>query len=1235
GDVSVDEGGNATITATVDNAPQTDLTLNLSNGETVTIAAGTTTGSATFAVQGDDPYVDGGSFTVGIDSATGGNYENLNTDDTATVTVSDTVDTTTVTLGDVSVDEGTGQATITASVDHPVTGSDLVITLDNGQTVTIPAGQSSAASTPFDVQGDDVYNDGGSYTVGIESVAGGNYEDLDISGTATVTVSDTVDTTHVSITGDTSVTEGETATYTISLDNPAHDTVTIDVEYSGTAANGTDFHGVTQVTIANGQSSTTLDLTTIDDNLSEGTENVVITLKNPVGGNFENIAVSATNGAITTDILDNDASITSGLGGTLYEAALSDGSGDDIPEGAGSSVTSTFTVEDPGNVVDAITITPPSGTTVSLDTSGGFETLVGHSSDMDLDGDGENDATLTIDSYNSDTGTFTYTLQLTDAVDNTQQTDPMQQAHDLDFSLSFGVVDGTTTLDTASTDFHVADDNPIAPSYEVAIPESTDTSQVTNILITLDTSGSMQWDQNGNTIPWNDTTTKSRLEMAVDSIKELAAAYDENGGFNIQIVTFAYNGVAAPTTFTDLTSLSNYLDTLSAGGGTEYDDAIAKAKQVWSTIAADSSINSGNSVAYFISDGQPNSGHELNSSEQSAWEDFVDQNFSTSYAIGIGSSAPSDADLKSIAHTPGGYSGDVDDAIFTVSNLDDLTATLVSTVEQTSTGDALINSEEGRTLGADDDGNPTLLSLSYDLGDGNGVHNLTFDPSNPDAVQTITLEHGAVLEINGHGEYTYTAGIVDSDYSVDFTYTVQDGDGSQATGVVTFTSQDMDAAGALLAVDDAAHGVEGQIQTNTIDDVYIVPDYFGSAQDFEGEVSTQSFAVNGLATDAVTVSAEVAVMNYRHGDTLTVRLVDSEGNTVAGSEQSFTRSGTYSFDLAASGEYHLVMFGDDTTRDPSMWATLEEVRLDGALATYTEMTGSTDPAPGNVLDNDMASGALTVTEISFAGETHDVTAGGIDIDGSYGTLHINQDGSYTYTQHDGDLGFVDLNDTFTYTVFNGTTTDQADLTIHLTSSHNDASAHTVIGTDSGETLNGTTGADILDGGDGNDVLYGLAGDDLLLGGAGNDTLYGGDGNDTLYGGAGDDVMTTGNGDNSVYAGSGDDMVTLGNGADTIFINPDYIGDGGGSLTVHGFEGSDSLNLSPSLANMDVDIQSSTTDPGALVLTFSGVDGGSDDLVVSLMGVIPTTADIHEHYDPSVVTDDINTVIQDIINSANN
>ena len=181
-DVTVDEGtGTATIKATVSNAVTgSDLVITLSNGATVTIPVGATFADSTaFAIQGEDPYVDGGSTTVSISGTTGGNFEDLDTSDTATVTVEDTIDTTTVTLDDVTVDEG-DSATITATVNNAVEGSALVLLLSNGAQVTIAVGSTTGVSTNFTPTA--------SSTVSIQSATGGTFEAINSSDTANVSV---------------------------------------------------------------------------------------------------------------------------------------------------------------------------------------------------------------------------------------------------------------------------------------------------------------------------------------------------------------------------------------------------------------------------------------------------------------------------------------------------------------------------------------------------------------------------------------------------------------------------------------------------------------------------------------------------------------------------------------------------------------------------------------------------------------------------------------------------------------------------------------------------------------------------------------------------------------------------------------------------------------------------------------------------------------------------------------
>jgi surface adhesion protein len=141
---SVAEGGSITYTATLTNAAGSPVTVTLSNGAVITIEAGKTTGTVTVPAPADDVYKDAGKVEVTIKDATGGNFENLVPSTVPAVTeVTDTIDTSTVKLTDTSVAEG-GTVTYTATVGAPVTGSPVVVTLANGQTITIEVGKPPA-----------------------------------------------------------------------------------------------------------------------------------------------------------------------------------------------------------------------------------------------------------------------------------------------------------------------------------------------------------------------------------------------------------------------------------------------------------------------------------------------------------------------------------------------------------------------------------------------------------------------------------------------------------------------------------------------------------------------------------------------------------------------------------------------------------------------------------------------------------------------------------------------------------------------------------------------------------------------------------------------------------------------------------------------------------------------------------------------------------------------------------
>ena len=71
------EGGSIVYTANLTHAAGTPVTVTLSNGAVITIAADATSGSVTVEAPKDDAYIDAGKVSATISTATGGNFENL------------------------------------------------------------------------------------------------------------------------------------------------------------------------------------------------------------------------------------------------------------------------------------------------------------------------------------------------------------------------------------------------------------------------------------------------------------------------------------------------------------------------------------------------------------------------------------------------------------------------------------------------------------------------------------------------------------------------------------------------------------------------------------------------------------------------------------------------------------------------------------------------------------------------------------------------------------------------------------------------------------------------------------------------------------------------------------------------------------------------------------------------------------------------------------------------------
>ncbi|MFY9079588.1 hypothetical protein OZY32_07285, partial [Aliarcobacter cryaerophilus] len=207
-----------------------------------------------------------------------------------------------ITLSDPIVKEG-NQITIVATVTNPPQ-TDLIITLNNGQTITISAGQTTGSTTFTNPNGEDVYKDGETLNYTITGTTGGNYVSLDTSDSSVVTIEDTEDTTTVKITG-TDTTEGGKATFELELSNKPQ---------TGTTATGkveVDGKSYDVTFDADGKATLTVDVKANDVYNGEPTLTAKVTEIS--GGNFEKVNPNA---QTTITVKDTEDTTTVKITGT-------------------------------------------------------------------------------------------------------------------------------------------------------------------------------------------------------------------------------------------------------------------------------------------------------------------------------------------------------------------------------------------------------------------------------------------------------------------------------------------------------------------------------------------------------------------------------------------------------------------------------------------------------------------------------------------------------------------------------------------------------------------------------------------------------------------------------------------------------------------------------------------------------------------------------------------------------
>ena len=293
----------------------------------------------------------------------------------------------------------------------------------------------------------------------------------------------------------------------------------------------------------------------------------------------------------------------------------------------------------------------------------------------------------------------------------------------------------------------VIDDTPVANAVSKSIVES---GVDTNLMLILDISGSMD---NASGL-----TGLSRLDLMKAAALELLEQYDNAGNVSVRIITFADSGTEHGAVWESVASARNFILTLGADNGTNYDAAVAAATNAFADSGKLATPGVRN-VSYFLSDGDPDPDSTgLDSTEEATWTTFLNANDIQSIAVGIGSGIPNTNQLNPVAYDGRGAGTNTNGSI--VIDPSQLEASLVTSALTTSGN---LGADGGNGFGADGgyvksitvDGTSYTYTASTDTLVTVGTNHGTFDTVTNQL--TIALNSGASFVIDlDNGEYTYT-----------------------------------------------------------------------------------------------------------------------------------------------------------------------------------------------------------------------------------------------------------------------------------------------------------------------------------------------------------------------------------------------------------------------------------------------------------------------------------------------
>ena len=356
-----EDGGASTLTATLSTATYADVTVALGAAGTassttdysytssITISAGSTTGTSTLTATADDIFDAASNETaiISISSVSGGSAtESGSQSQTITITDAETAPTVTLAIADATITEGASSKTITATLSGK-TYANVAVAISTSGTATegtdyttisdiaVSAG-STTGTAIFAVTDDSTYEGSETATVSIGSVNGGSASAAGSGTSFNVTLSDNESAPTVSLSAN-SLTIGEdgsAVTVTATLSGIADEAVTVPLNTSGTAIEGTDYATMSNITISAGATTGSTTITPTDDNISESNETIIVSMGTLSGANASNGSPTSLSFTLTDD--ESAPSITL----TSSATSIAENSGSPLTISVASSVTS-------------------------------------------------------------------------------------------------------------------------------------------------------------------------------------------------------------------------------------------------------------------------------------------------------------------------------------------------------------------------------------------------------------------------------------------------------------------------------------------------------------------------------------------------------------------------------------------------------------------------------------------------------------------------------------------------------------------------------------------------------------------------------------------------------------------------------------------------------------------------------------------------------------------------------